>query len=95
MNFLNKFLIILSVSLIVFGLCSNSVFAKPKKRIIYKKYTELDFSGQTIQGKVRAPEVFYIFQRKRGQLHDILRPPKRLHHQRSITLFQLRRALPK
>lgn len=43
--------------------------AKPstKKVIKYQKHTTLDFSEQTIQGRVRSPDVFYIFQRRRSE----------------------------
>ena len=34
-----------------------------RKKVIYRKYTELNFEGETVQGKVRTPELFYIFQR--------------------------------
>jgi len=66
-----------------------------KKKVIYKKYTELDFSGSTVQGKVRTPEIFYIFQRKRSDAYQGLHVPKSLGHHRSLTAAQLTRSLPK
>ncbi len=48
----------------------------------YKKYTEVDLSGSSVEGKARTPELFYIFQRKRSQGHDTVTLPKRFkeHH---------------
>lgn len=36
-----------------------------KKVIRYKKEASIDFSGSVIKSKVRTPEVFYVFRRKR------------------------------
>ena len=66
-----------------------------KKKIIYRSHTQLDFSGETVQGKVRAPEVFYIFQRKRSEERHIVRTPASLSHQLEATLNRMQEGLPK
>ncbi len=63
----------------------NSSAPNKTKRVVYKSHTELDLSGDTIQGRIRAPEVFYIFQRKRADAHHVVRPPKTFEHHNSIT----------
>lgn len=50
-----------------------------KQKVVYKKHTELDFTGEKIEGKVKAPAVFYIFQRKRSVGHEVSRSPTSLH----------------
>lgn len=50
-----------------------------KQKVVYKKHTELDFTGEKIEGKVKAPAVFYIFQRKRSVGHEVSRSPSSLH----------------
>lgn len=66
--------------------------SKPKKRtkIIYRSYTEVDLSGSAVQGKVRAPEVFYIFQRKRAEGHDVISAPQNLDHLKNPTFLKLK-----
>lgn len=64
-----------------------------KKKVLYRSYTQLDFSAQTVQGKVRAPEVFYIFQRKRSQGHHVVDPPKTFDHHRARIAPQLKSAI--
>lgn len=66
-----------------------------KKKVIYRSHTQLDFSGETVQGKVRAPEVFYIFQRKRSEERHIVRTPASLSHQLEATLNRMQEGLPK
>jgi hypothetical protein len=56
-----------------------------KKKVVYKSHTELDLSGDTIQGRIRAPEVFYIFQRKRADAHHVVKPPRTFDHHTSLT----------
>ncbi|MGE0615223.1 MAG: hypothetical protein AB7P04_06255 [Bacteriovoracia bacterium] len=52
----------------------------PGKKVRYRTHTQLDFSGQAIQGKIRAPEVFYIFQRRRSEGHQVVTPPSDFHY---------------
>ncbi len=53
---------------------------KSKGRVIirYRKHTSVDLTGNLVQGKVRTPAVFYIFQRRRSKGHQILSPPSNL-----------------
>jgi len=55
------------------------------KRIKYRKYTEYDFSGITVKGKARSPEVFYIFQRKRAGDQSFVHAPIHFNHHRDTT----------
>jgi hypothetical protein len=72
----------------------NSAAAK-KKKIVYRSHTQVDLSGETVQGKIRAPEVFYIFQRKRSEAHHVVETPLGFeYHQESIKTA-LGRSLPK
>ena len=73
-------ILILSTTLGGLILTSSSAFNRAfaqvkKKKVIYKKYTEFNFSGETVQGKARTPELFYIFQRKRSEGHRLLTAP--------------------
>ena len=87
-----KFIFVLGLALII----SLPAAAKTeKKKIIYRTHTQLDFSGETVQGKVRAPEVFYIFQRKRSEERHIVRTPANLDHQLDATLSRMQEGLPK
>ena len=65
-----------------------------KKRVVYRAHTELDFSGDTVQGKVRAPEVFYVFQRRRSEERHMVKPPASLSYQSAGTQSRLEEALP-
>jgi hypothetical protein len=72
----------------------NSASAK-RKKIVYRSHTQVDLSGETVQGKIRAPEVFYIFQRKRSEAHHVVETPLGFeYHQESIKAA-LGRSLPK
>ena len=55
------------------------------KVVKYKKHTDLDFSEQTVQGKIRSPDVFYIFQRKRSEGPQIVSTPRELNSLRRET----------
>ena len=44
-----------------------------KKTVRYRKHTEFNFSGDRVDGKLKEAGVFYIFQRKRSDQHE-LRP---------------------
>ena len=63
---------------------------KRRKKVIYRTHTEVDLSGSAVQGKARAPEVFYIFQRKRTEDHDVIKTPVNLDHLRNPTLSRLK-----
>ena len=84
-------------SLLVLMICNLVVasigFAKQpvtkKKRIVYRKHTSLDFSAQEVQGQVRAPDIFYIFQRKKSHGHEIVKAPRSLNHHSQETLVLL------
>jgi len=82
----------------VWGLMSPNADAKVpvthRKKIIYKKHTILDFSAQTVQGKVRAPEIFYIFQRRKSAGHEVVITPKNLHYQSQLSIASLKAGLP-
>jgi hypothetical protein len=64
------------------ALAADAQASKTHKIIKYKKYTELDLSGSSVEGKARTPELFYIFQRKRSQGHDTVTLPNKFreHH---------------
>ncbi len=64
-----------------------------KKKIVYRSHTQLDFSGETVQGKVRAPEVFYIFQRKRSESHHVVQTPVSFDYHAPATQDGLTREL--
>lgn len=56
-----------------------------QKVIKYRSHTDLDFSEQTVQGKIRSPDVFYIFQRKRSEGPKMVIPPRELNSLRTET----------
>lgn len=87
-------MIALGMGLALFAPTTSTAEGKKKTKVIYKKYTELDFAGQAVQGKVRSPEVFYIFQRKRAEGHQILRTPDDFRYHHGLTLATLKRTLP-
>ncbi len=64
-----------------------------RKKVIYKKHTELNFSGETVQGKARTPELFYIFQRKRSEGHKLLTAPESFKHRTPATAQSVKGAL--
>ena len=66
-----------------------------RKRVVYKKYSEVDLAGSTVQGKPRTPEVFYIFQRKRGEDASLAKTPDNLGHLDAWTRSALREAMKK
>ena len=66
-----------------------------KKRIVYRSHTQVDLSGETVQGKIRAPEVFYIFQRKRSQAHHVVQTPENFDYHTGDVRETLARSLPK
>lgn len=71
--------------LISFWALSAQGTAEGKKKVIYKSHTEIDFSGDKIEGKIKSPAVFYIFQRKRSLGHEAARSPADLsYHDRPM-----------
>lgn len=56
-----------------------------KKVIKYKTYSSVDLSGTMISGKIRTPEIFYIFQRKRSMTGTLLKIPPTLGHHQALT----------
>lgn len=50
--------------------------AASNKKIIYKKYTEVDLTGETVHGQARMPALFYIFQRKRAGRLEAAQAPE-------------------
>ena len=79
-----QFLLAFVIALIILPL-AHADNSKKGKKVIYKSHTQVDFSGEAVQGKIRAPEVFYIFQRKRSNDHEVDMVPDHLgHHGPSI-----------
>ncbi len=66
-----------------------------KKKIVYRSHTQVDLTGETVQGKIRAPEVFYIFQRKRSQSHHVVAAPDNFDYHDDALKSTLGRSLPK
>ena len=66
-----------------------------KTTIRYKKYSEVDLSGAIIKGKIRTPEIFYIFQRKRSVGTEFVQVPANLDQHHQLTVNKLLEALPK
>jgi hypothetical protein len=92
-RWVNSFEIFFAITIVVL-LIPAVVCAKPpkvptKKKIVAKKFQQHDFTGQMVQGSLRAPEVFYIFQRKRSEGHQVVRTPSSLDHHRRPTLQTL------
>ncbi len=67
--------------------------ADKKKKVIYRKYTQLDFTGESVQGQAKAPEIFYVFQRRRAGGIEAARAPSSLSHQKTTTFNELKGAL--
>ena len=83
------------LSLLIFGRGLRADEKKKDMVVKYKKYTQIDLTGQTIEGKVRSPSIFYIFQRKRSLGHRVLSPPLSFNKNYAETLDALERQLPK
>ncbi len=74
---------------------TQEVSAVEKKKIIkYRKHTKIDFSGETVEGEVRAPEIFYIFQRKRSDRQDANVTPNDLNYQKETISRNLLEGIP-
>lgn len=75
---------------------ASAVFAaETKKKIKYQSHTQVDFSGQAVEGKIRAPEIFYIFQRKRSTAQKAADAPSDFNEHRQATIDVAKGALPK
>jgi hypothetical protein len=61
--------------------------------IQYKKFSEFDFSGEKIAGRIKKPAVFYIFQRKRSKEHNIISPPKNFSYHRKALIDSVNKEL--
>lgn len=66
-----------------------------KKKVVYRSHTQIDLSGETVQGKIRAPEVFYVFQRKRSEAHHVVKTPINLDYHDDAVAETLRKELPR
>ena len=60
---------------------------------MYKAHTQFDFSGNQVSGKIRTPAVFYIFQRKRSEGHQVIVPPVNFNYHDTITEEKLKKYL--
>ena len=63
--------------ILVFALLPMVGAAQKNKRVkvVYKSHTSFDFTGDKVTGKIRAPAIFYVFQRKRSEGHKVIIPP--------------------
>ncbi len=76
---------------------ASAVMAEGRKkvRIKYRSHTQLDFSGNKVGGKIRAPAVFYVFQRKRSLGHKVIEPPEKFDWHKGLTITRLKEELEK
>jgi hypothetical protein len=83
---MNKFFAIFNLIVILLSLSAQAQQSSNVRKIIkYKKYTEVDLSGSSVEGKARTPELFYIFQRKRSQGHDTVTLPTKFKEHHAFT----------
>ncbi len=68
---------------------------KKRIKVVYRKHTQLDFTGGEIRGKIKTPAVFYIFQRKRTKAHHVITPVKNFDGHKKMTVAKLRNSLKK
>lgn len=87
------FLILVSIFVLIGTTVAYAQKGRTKKKVVYRSFTQLDFSGETVQGKIRAPEVFYIFQRKRSEAHKITDVPSNFNHHRYSTYLKIKGAV--
>ncbi|MFW5887743.1 MAG: hypothetical protein ACOCUH_02990 [Bacteriovoracia bacterium] len=96
MNSFSVKLILFTLLLISSGvLLGADTEKKGKVRIKYKKHTQFDFSGNRIQGAVKTPAVFYIFQRKRAKEHHVISAVESFDHHHQTTLHTIEEVLQK
>lgn len=74
---------------------SSLVFAEAKKkvRVKYKAYSEFDFSGQKVAGKIKTPAVFYVFQRRRSEGHQVVSVPQKFQTHKVMSKKRLEELL--
>ena len=76
----------IAFAIFILGAASAEAGARERiKKIKYKSHTEIDFTGSSVEGKVRSPEVFYIFQRRRTEGPAILEAPNTMDTDRRAT----------
>lgn len=83
-----------AIMLLLLGSASAEVVTV-KKVVKYKKEASIDFSGSIIKSKIRTPEVFYVFRRKRTHGGELNILPMNFNYHlaetRSITQTQLKK----
>jgi hypothetical protein len=84
---------LLLLSSVLSPLKSRAQPASKKTIIKYKDHTQLDFTGQKVEGQIRSPQVFYIFQRKRNIGPQIVELPNTLDAERKSTQLILEHKL--
>ena len=94
MNLKSAFLYLIAIMTVTANLAFAQEADQPQKTVKYRSHTQIDFTGQTIQGKIRTPEVFYIFQRKKTSGHNVITTPDHFDHHRQTTVDILEKALP-
>lgn len=64
--------------------------AVSNKKVIYRKHTEVDLSGETVHGQARMPALFYIFQRKRAGRLEAAQVPEsfRFHADETLKMME-------
>jgi len=76
-----KLIFLSGIYLISNGLLAETASSGNTKTIIkYKERTTVDLTGTTVEGKIRTPEVFYIFKRKRALNGKIFTAPSDFNH---------------
>jgi len=88
------FLIILCFGVVTITVMGGEA-SKKKVKVVYKKHTQLDFSGGEIRGKIKTPAVYYIFQRKRSKEHHVVAPVRNFSGHKDMTMVALRKSLSK
>ncbi|OFZ52183.1 MAG: hypothetical protein A2381_01845 [Bdellovibrionales bacterium RIFOXYB1_FULL_37_110] len=87
------------LTILCFGVMASAVMSedasKKKVKVVYKKHTQLDFSGGEIRGKIKTPAVYYIFQRKRSKEHHVVAPVRNFDGHKDMTIVALRKSLNK
>ncbi len=81
------------ILIMLIGASLNSYGQTKKKKVKYKSHTQIDFTGEKIEGKVKTPAVFYIFQRKRSKGHSVASAPTNLDFNDTETKKVLYKAL--
>lgn len=79
--------------LLSLGATGEEPVSKEKKIIRYKKHTDIDLTGTSVEGKARTPEIFYIFQRKRSKGHDAVALPSKFVEHQTATVQVLEQSM--